>query len=400
MDSLSAGPLKVSLRARIKRYPAKMVTNLADKLLKRYAIQSDTMLDPFCGSGELLVHAANRGLTVAGFDINPYATLLTKVRLEGFNVGTSVELLEDALKRSLLQRTRFPIDWLNKDYWFTASTLEKYERLRAVARSLDLQSTREGRSVLLSIGLSVRMCSRADERSPKPFISKSAIKRKKGRHIDPFKIIRLLHTELSTLYGGRRFVDHRVRTVDVVSSPQLGEDVRRYSLVMTSPPYLNAQDYFRNFKLELYVLEGVVPFRVHSLWSHFIGTERGDLLERLSLEDLELNRDFLPNIIKIEEKNPDHAVILHRYLVDMRIAFTRIRGLMRKGGTLVIVCGDNLIAGVRVKTWRAVNRLLSSLELKPFDSFCDQIRARSLPPKRSGHKGLIKEEHVTAFRAV
>jgi hypothetical protein len=32
-----------------------------------------------------------------------------------------------------------------------------------------------------------------------------------------------------------------------------------------------------------------------------------------------------------------------------------------------------------------------------FDSFSDRIESRMLAPKRCGHKGLIKEEVVSAF---
>lgn len=33
-----------------------------------------------------------------------------------------------------------------------------------------------------------------------------------------------------------------------------------------------------------------------------------------------------------------------------------------------------------------------------FDMFSDRIEDRMLPPKRCGHKGLIKEEVVCAFQ--
>ena len=56
---------------------------------------------------------------------------------------------------------------------------------------------------------------------------------------------------------------------------QLGE----HSHAITSPPYVNAQDYFRNFKRELYLLEDVVPFRVNDLRDRCVGMERGRLLE-------------------------------------------------------------------------------------------------------------------------
>jgi hypothetical protein len=63
-------------------------------------------------------------------------------------------------------------EWASKHYWFTNIVLNKFERLRAAAQILSLPASDEGMAVLLSYFLAIRLCSRADQRSPKPFISK------------------------------------------------------------------------------------------------------------------------------------------------------------------------------------------------------------------------------------
>lgn len=76
---------------------------------------------------------------------------------------------------------------------------------------LDETATPDGRAVLLSFALSVRLCSKADQRSPKPFISKQAIEQREGRHFDPYRIIPALISELSECYG-HRSVRNRARS--------------------------------------------------------------------------------------------------------------------------------------------------------------------------------------------
>ena len=71
---------------------------------------------------------------------------------------------------------------------------------------------------------------------------------------------------------------------------------------------------------------------------------------------------------------------------------------MRPGGVFVIVCGDNLIGGKRIVTWKVLNEMLADLGFSLFDSFDDTIRNRALAPSRCGHKWLIKQEVVSAFR--
>lgn len=43
------------------------------------------ILDPFCGCGSIMVGAAQRGLALAGVDINPLSTFSTKVKLTKLN---------------------------------------------------------------------------------------------------------------------------------------------------------------------------------------------------------------------------------------------------------------------------------------------------------------------------
>jgi hypothetical protein len=69
-------------------------------------------------------------------------------------------------------------------------------------------------------------------------------------------------------------------------------------------------------------------------------------------------------------------------------------------GTLVIVCGDNLVGGHPIRTWQLLNSLLERRGFVLFDRFGDEISCRMLAPVRNGHKGLIKEEIISAFRLI
>ena len=60
------------LASKLDRYPAKMVSKLADRLIERYASEAGSVLDPFCGSGAILVAAKRAGLSGlwSGFESN------------------------------------------------------------------------------------------------------------------------------------------------------------------------------------------------------------------------------------------------------------------------------------------------------------------------------------------
>ena len=306
--------------ARLDRYPGKMVGHLAEKLIDRYAGDGEHLVDPFCGSGAILRAGAAKGIRVTGVDINPFGVLLSRVKIEGFDVDRASTLCEELIDRSRNGR-ELPMRWDNKAYWFESGTLRQYQQLRFAATGQGLNDSRAGRAVLLALGLSVRPCSWADQRSPKPFISQAARDQRKGNHFDPTVTMRELLRELGELYGECRNVKANVLQRSIVDGLDGSENELACSHVITSPPYVNAQDYFRNSKLELYVLENLLPFRVDEVIHGFVGTERrldGSVLRGADAED---RRKIAPELRLLEKRNARKALVVHRYLSDMRAAF-------------------------------------------------------------------------------
>lgn len=382
----------------LDRYPAKMISRLADKLVSRFAIGRLELMDPFCGSGAILAAGKKKGIYVTGFDINPYAVLLSRVKLHGFNREAAQEICDEFITRAERNRRLLPIEWNAKDFWFTEATVRKYEQLRYVADKMHLNGSSEGRAVLLAYALSIRRCSRADQRSPKPFVSKTALRQRKGRHFDPLTEIRGLFEKLAQLYGEPAPRVGRVACVDIIAEKSRLLKTEKFPLVITSPPYLNAQDYFRNFKLELNLLEQLLPFNIDRIRTSFIGTERGLLLEGITQEILEHHEILLPKLRKMKTNYPRLAAVVHRYLYDMGRSFDSIRSSLENNALLVIAGGDNLVAGYSISTWRVLNAMLEERGFILFDTFGDHIDRRCVPPKRNGHKGLIKQEVISAFR--
>jgi hypothetical protein len=74
-----------------------------------------------------------------------------------------------------------------------------------------------------------------------------------------------------------------------------------------------------------------------------------------------------------------------------------IKNCLAPKGHFILVCGDNLIGGMRIRTWRVLKHMVEERGFRLFDLFSDRIKNRLLAPQRSGHKGLIKEEVVCAF---
>lgn len=60
-----------------------------ESILSKYASTSDSCLDPFAGSGTLLIECARRGISCCGVELNPSAYHMAKA-YEYCNVGLNV----------------------------------------------------------------------------------------------------------------------------------------------------------------------------------------------------------------------------------------------------------------------------------------------------------------------
>lgn len=63
-------------------YPARMHPSIAAVALDAFARSGDLVLDPFCGSGTVLVEARLRGLESTGIDLNPLALRIAEVKTD------------------------------------------------------------------------------------------------------------------------------------------------------------------------------------------------------------------------------------------------------------------------------------------------------------------------------
>lgn len=72
----------------LHQYPARMIPQIARRLINKYASFGDLVLDPFCGSGGVLVESRLHGMNSVGIDINPLACLLARVKSTPLNPNT------------------------------------------------------------------------------------------------------------------------------------------------------------------------------------------------------------------------------------------------------------------------------------------------------------------------
>lgn len=89
-------------------YPARMIPQIANRLIRENSSKGETVLDPFCGSGSVLVEALILGRNAVGIDINPLAIMIAKAKTTTIHpselASTIDEVLENVRQRILLNR--------------------------------------------------------------------------------------------------------------------------------------------------------------------------------------------------------------------------------------------------------------------------------------------------------
>ena len=237
----------------IHPYPAKFVAELPRALLNTLPIPSETaVLDPFCGSGTTLVECQRRGLLSVGVDLNPIACLMTRVKTTYQPVGLreAAEAVVDSARN--VRATEIPeIPRLN--HWFNVEVQNALAVISAAIAAIPLVYQDALRMALSSIIVRV-----SNQESDTRY---AAIKKNVTSEI-VYKEFLNASRRTSEVLDERDYplVSSTVIEADTLTldPAQIGNQI---GLIITSPPYPNAYEYWLYHKYRMYWL-GFDPISV------------------------------------------------------------------------------------------------------------------------------------------
>lgn len=238
----------------IHPYPAKFIGEIPRTLIEYLPVPRETaVFDPFCGSGTTLVEAQRAGLGAIGIDLNPIACLLTRVKTSALPPGLREAALSvvDAARRDDLNALP---DIPNVGHWFKP---EVQRAVGAIARAIakpDCKAWRDQLQLALS-SILVRVSNQESD-------TRYAAIEKSVSFQDVFlafitavgRIERAL-TERDWRLGPAQVIENN--TLEVHPADVIG----RVGLVITSPPYPNAYEYWLYHKYRMWWL-GFDPLAV------------------------------------------------------------------------------------------------------------------------------------------
>ncbi len=404
----------------IHTYPAKLLCNIP-----YYFLSSDVMcpyggvvLDPFCGTGTVLLEAILSGRNALGADANPLAVLVSKVKTTFIPKDRLLVTLS-----SILHKTERVVIDSNVDEevirnWFSPSTILQLRKLEKVIYKIKDRDERD--FFIMCFSNLIKKVSFADtsisvpvKLNPNRFPYNSErhkavqFKLKTLQDIDVFdkfdSICRINIERVNTLQDLSKEVYSEVISNDARILTRHYDDTERLQdcsvdLIITSPPYAGAQKYIRSSRLNLYWLGARSAAEIRNINNKNIGRENyhsKDYSHRvetgISKADEVLSKLY-------EDGKYERAFIVGNYLNEMKVALQEAYRVLKDNGYMVLIIGNNTVGGHAFNTQEYLTDYLQSIGMNLQFKLIDDIKSYGLMTKRNKTANMISSEWVLVFR--
>lgn len=360
---------------------------------------NSVVLDPFAGVGTTLVEAYRQGINCIGFEINPFAALVCKVKL----ASPSVDVGE--LKAAIVEYEQFmgPIDGESNDAHHSTTDSDvtlprstspsgfksripffspKVEKkvLHTIDFLTDLPPATQEifRVALASVIVEFSNYSYEPSLGSRPAAGKALVLDAPVGHIVSTKAhqiaedTNLLQTELASQ---RHRAESKLHCTSFFEAEQHIEP-NSIDLVVTSPPYMNNYHYVRNTRPQLFWTDLITSSKElkeleENNFGKFWQTVRGrkPITLKFSLGSLE------SQIGEIRLLNPDRGVYggggwanyIAGYMNDLYQFCGLLSRFLRPSGTALIVIGNSVIQGNEIAVEDYLSQIASLQNLSTVD---------------------------------
>ena len=373
----------------IAGFSASFVEDCFIKYLKKPSINKKLILDPFAGVGTTLIEGILHGHNVAGFEINPYAYLACKVKLNAHKYDLKKikselnKFIEYYKKRSNNEeykpRATAPEGFRTKAPFFSPKVQRKVLIFFDFLNNINDRDIRD----LFKLAFGSVMVSFSNY-SYEPSLGRRS---SAGRPdvIDADVEIIISEKIKSMINDIEEFEELHADSTKKLKISIYNEsffEAQKFlkngsiDLLVTSPPYLNNYHYVRNTRPQLSWLEldkdrgrnrDLSEMSFGKFWQTVRDRERIGL--NFHLNSLEENITQLQNI-NIEKGpygGPGWANYVATYFNDSKKFCKIIKKTLKSGCVAVIVIGNSIIQGIEIKTDRIFADIAELVGLKTKD---------------------------------
>lgn len=364
-------------------HPAKFIPQIVRFCLDEYTKKGGVVLDPFAGSGTTGVEAATQGYECYMLDINPLLDFFYPLKIPSFTKEEWEQSYNEAKDffNEVLHREPEVIKKFNDniDYWYPEKLYNYFCKVWTNFHELKFKKNKISVNVVALILFRIsKYYSYAEHSMPKLFISKrkrSLIEKKLN---DPNLFEQIERMGFAIFKDIKKAVDTLIELDGNLKKTKYFAGVDSYDFdfnkipvvdcIITSPPYLQAQEYMRTFKLEMMwagisqekikeCMSKEIPFREAP--SKIEGSYINEIREKIGRKDLlKLYDSYFWFTVKTLENASKR---------------------LTKNGKLCILIGNPKMKGIEVEIWKVIYEyFVNNLDFKFVDLYEDRIVYRKL----------------------
>ena len=379
-------------------YPAKFIPQIVRYAINTYTKETDWIVDPFAGSGTVGVEAYLCKRNAVLFDLNLLLNHIMPLKIYSGKKPLNEADLFRRLATMQESNHRFIPDWSNVDYWYAPEILEVLSYYWGFVNNMDDDVFA---SIIKAALLKAsKRFSNTEDRTPK--LARS--KRKLNAIAELLKenwreqLDEMVHSlSLKTLRSLNDFVMYTQQHYNE-NTPEIqwqgGVDSsyitvpRECDALITSPPYLQAQEYIRSTKMELFWLEHTEE-EVRELSRLEIPYRKADRI--VQTETLDKVREMLTR--------DDLQKRLDSYFCHTVNALENAMVQLKPNAAACIFVGNPRIDGIMVELWRILAEYFTERGWTFEKVYEDRIKTRKLfGARKNKNPDGMKSEFLLILR--
>ena len=382
-------------------------TQFVESILEKYVPNAQTILDPFAGTGTTAFAVSQLNKIAYFCEINPVLQFmsLTKIRIRRLKwsqrsvlARSLTQVVGNADLRSLLEQ--FPRNYvLHQAYeqtfgdslFFDVPVYDQVLRVKSWIDEVALENPILADLITVATLSALVPASRMKRAGDLRYKTATELERQtvplvEGIRQNIDQIAHDIRDDVEGLKTEPLLICENALSLDSISP--LGIDA-----VITSPPYVNGTNYFRNTKIELWFLsclkekKDLRTFREAALTA--------------GINDVTVSKTLLPSqpdvqkiVSKLEQNAYDSRIprMIASYFNEMTDIFRAIQSHLTPDATVAIDIGDSCYAGIHVPVDKLLSTCLGELGFVQKDS----ITLR----KRKSRGGMLLKQSLLVFKYV
>jgi len=232
----------------IHPYPAKFIPEIPRTLIDVLGVPKNTyVFDPFCGSGATLIESQSAGFPAIGIDLNPIACLISRVKTQTLP-DEFLDIANKVINSASNNNNSIEIPQIPRiDHWYKPEIQEAIAKLLVNINQVQNENIRDA----LRLSLSAILVKVSNQESDTRY---AAIE----KNVSTSNVYSYYLSTVEKIWKSRNEISNPRPEVFVFQKDILTVDAndinKPIGMVITSPPYPNAYEYWLYHKYRMYWL--------------------------------------------------------------------------------------------------------------------------------------------------